>query len=138
MHYGTVSIRLQSMASALASKASVPLATVLPIASRTAPLQLVRISWPSLHQRLILRSNERATQLRHYSGNPRVRPREPATASEKLDSSTKKGRISVLDRMGANRTTKIVIIVFLSIYGTMETLFYANAAYRYFSKENSE
>lgn len=77
-------------------------------------------------------------QLRHNSGNPRVRPEAPATASKKPASSKKEGRLSVLDRMGANRTTKIVIIVFFSIYGTMETLFYANAAYRYFSKEKSE
>lgn len=40
--------------------------------------------------------------------------------------------------MGANRNTKIVIIVFLSIYGTMETLFYANATYRYFLKEEMQ
>lgn len=39
--------------------------------------------------------------------------------------------------MGANRTTKIFIIVFLSIYGTMETLFYASAACRYFSTEET-
>ena len=37
--------------------------------------------------------------------------------------------------MGATRTVKIVVIGFLCIYGTMETVFYANAAYRYFTKK---
>lgn len=97
----------------------------------------VRVSQPSLHQHLLLRPNA-ATQLRRLGDNPRIRPQNSATASEKPDSSKKGGRLSVLDRMGANRTTKIIIIVFLSIYGTMETIFYANAAYRYFSTQNSE
>lgn len=107
------------------------------MASRTAPVKHVRVSEPPLHQRLFMRPNA-ATQLRHLGDNPRIRPQASATASEKPDLSKKGGRLSVLDRMGANRTTKIVIIVFLSIYGTMETIFYANAAYRYFSKEGSE
>lgn len=43
-------------------------------------------------------------------------------------------RQSVLDRMGATRNVKIAVIVFLCIYGTMETIFYAGVLYRYFTK----
>lgn len=125
------------MASALASKASTPLAILLSMASKELHVKHLRVNQPFLHQRLLMRPNA-ATQLRHLGDNSRIRHRASATASEKPESSKKGGRLSVLDRMGANRTTKIVIIVFLSIYGTMETIFYANAAYRYFSKQNSE
>lgn len=44
-------------------------------------------------------------------------------------------RQSVLDRMGATRTVKIVVIVFICIYGTMETIFYGAALYRYLTKK---
>lgn len=114
-----------------------PLATILPMASTTLHTKHVLVNQPSLHRRLLMRPNP-AMQLRHLGGNSRIRPQASATASKKPDSLKKEGRLSVLDRMGANRTTKIVIIVFLSIYGMMETIFYANAAYRYFSKEDNE
>lgn len=96
------------------------------------------MSQSALHQCLSSRPDQAAMQLRHLGGNPRDRIQASVTVSEKSTSSTKQSRLSVLDRMGANRTTKIVIIVFLCIYGMMETMFYANAAYRYFSKEDRE
>lgn len=96
------------------------------------------MSQSSLHPYLSSRPDQAAMQLRHLGSGPRDRTQASSTASEKPASSIKGGRLSVLDRMGANRTTKIVIIVFLCVYGTMETIFYANAAYRYFSKEDRE
>lgn len=126
------------MSSALASKASTPLATLLHTASKTAHPKHVGMSNACPNRRLVFAPNRVGMHLRHLSGSPQDRPQANATASEKTASSKKQGRLSVLDRMGANRTTKIVIIVFLSIYGTMETIFYANAAYRYFSKEEGE
>jgi hypothetical protein len=136
-HRGTVPVKPQAMSSALANKTSAALAALPPIASRAGHTRHIHVSQLSTHHRFSLRPNA-ATQLRHIGGYPGSRPQGPATASEKPASAKKEGRLSVLDRMGANRTTKIVIIVFLSIYGTMETIFYANAAYRYFSKEESE
>ena len=121
----------------LAYKASTPLAALLRTPSRTGHAEHLRMTRFSLPNHLILRPNA-ATQLRHLGGNSQVRPQTSATASDKPASQKKEGRLSVLDRMGANRTTKIVIIVFLSVYATMETLFYANAAYRYFSKEEGD
>lgn len=126
------------MLTAVTSEASMPMAAFLPMALRTAHVRHVRVGQPPLCQSFLLQSNRMRSQLRHLSGSTPGRSPGRATASEKPAPPKKEGRLSVLDRMGANRTTKIVIIVFLSIYGTMETLFYANAAYRYFSKENSE
>lgn len=138
LHHETVTIWPQAMCSALTTKSSGPLATLLPRRSRTALVRHTRMNQSSLYQCLSWRPDQAAMQLRHLSGNPRDRIQASVTASEKPAPSTKQSRLSVLDRMGANRTTKIVIIVFLCIYGTMETIFYANAAYRYFSKEDSE
>lgn len=126
------------MCSALVSKTSGPLATLLPRASRTAPAGHIRAGQPSLHQRLFSQPYQAGIQLRNLGGDTQDRTQASHSTSENPASSMKGGRLSVLDRMGANRTTKIVIIVFLSIYGTMETIFYANAACRYFSKEDGE
>ncbi|KAK2598612.1 hypothetical protein N8I77_012008 [Diaporthe amygdali] len=120
----------------MALKKSAPLATLLPTVPRRGHVNRVGVNRPILHQHFPFRTPT-ATQLRQLSENHKSRAEASATASEKTASARKEGRISVLDRMGANRTTKIVIIVFLSVYGTMETLFYANAAYRYFSKEDA-
>lgn len=138
LHHGFVTIRPQAMCSALTSKSSGPLATLIPRTSRTVLMRHVRMSQSSLHQCLSSRPDQAAMQLRHLGSNPRDRIQASVTTPKKPASSTKQSRLSVLDRMGANRTTKIVIIVFLCIYGTMETIFYANAAYRYFSKEDGE
>lgn len=40
--------------------------------------------------------------------------------------------IPILDRMGATTTVKLTVIIFLSVLGTMETIFYVKAALRYF------
>ncbi|KAL1852343.1 hypothetical protein Daus18300_012238 [Diaporthe australafricana] len=123
------------MSSAIASKVSAALATLANTASeRTGHASYANAIIPTRSHRNRIFFTPKS-QRRHLSDGPQVRPQASATASKRPVPSTKEGRLSVLDRMGANRTTKIVIIVFLSIYGTMETLFYANAAYRYFSKE---
>ncbi|KJF60800.1 uncharacterized protein CIMG_12134 [Coccidioides immitis RS] len=41
-------------------------------------------------------------------------------------------RVPILDQLGASRPVKITIIICLCIFGTMETVFYAKAAMRYF------
>lgn len=75
-------------------------------------------------------------QLRRLSQRPQDPNKPPSTPAEETaqESSNHKPQ-SVLDRMGATRTVKIVVIVFFCIYATMETIFYASALYRYLSKK---
>ena len=47
-------------------------------------------------------------------------------------------QIKVLDQLGASRGVKIVVIICLSIFGTMETIFYAKAALRYFYPQRDD
>lgn len=139
-HQGSVFVKPPPMSSALATKlpAALRQAAIVPFASRAGHARQIHVSRPSTNHQHHLSGPIAATQIRHLGSDSKSQPQASATASGKADSTKKEGRQSVLDRMGANRTTKIVIIVFLSIYGTMETIFYVNAAYRYFSKEESE
>ncbi|KAI3397083.1 hypothetical protein diail_11225 [Diaporthe ilicicola] len=125
------------MSSALATKTSTPLVTIFPfVSSSVESTGFARVGSLAFRQRH-LRPGV-GTQLRQLGSGPQARPQASATAPREPASSKNEGRLSVLDLMGANRTTKLVIIVFLSVYGTMETFFYANAAYRYFSKDDDE
>lgn len=78
---------------------------------------------------------------RRYTTLDKSRPQNPPQqhpVSEKknnADPEPKQQRQSLLDQMGATRNVKIAVIIFLCIYGTMETVFYAGALYRYLSKE---
>lgn len=59
--------------------------------------------------------------------------RQPPSASETQSKPAPSWpQIKVLDDLGATRGVKIFILVCLSIYGTMETIFYTKAIMRYF------
>lgn len=62
-------------------------------------------------------------------------PKSSAHSSSEPGAGAQPKRQSTLDRMGATRTVKIVVIVFICIYGTMETIFYAGALYRYLNNK---
>lgn len=47
-------------------------------------------------------------------------------------------RQSTLGRLGATRRVKIVVLIFLAIYGTMEGIFYTTWLYRYFTNKKTE
>lgn len=76
---------------------------------------------------------------RRLGGSDKPRRAEPPKSSAHSSSEPGAGaqpkRQSALDRMGATRTVKIVVIVFICIYGTMETIFYASALYRYLNNK---
>lgn len=87
----------------------------------------------SQHPHSAIRSYRRYTtqdQSRHQDPLRQL----PVSGKNQKASGPATRRQSVLDRMGATRNIKIAVIVFLCIYGTMETIFYAGVLYRYFTK----
>lgn len=136
-------VRLMSLrrASALSSSAQVPQA------KRSMPTEIpyhLRCSSPGVNL-----SFTRAVS--QHTGEPRASA-EPDTSTSaslaKPESSKafawKKLAALVdqlgapLDKLGATRTVKVVVIVFLSIFGTLETVFYAKAAMRWLAPPQEE
>jgi hypothetical protein len=82
----------------------------------------------SQFQTLHLFSTQQVRHSERRSENTQQRP-----ISDKLGSKpASQGPLATLDKLGATRTVKVVIIIFISILGTMETIFWFNAAWRYF------
>ncbi|KUI63269.1 hypothetical protein VP1G_11500 [Cytospora mali] len=126
---------MPSQSLTLPSKTAALLTARLSPTSRIGYTKRTGVSSSDPHQRLLLHPYV-ATQLCRLSEGHKDQPQTFISTSEKPASSPEHGRVSLLDRMGANRTTKIVIVVFLCIYGTMETIFYVTAAYRHLSKRS--
>lgn len=76
-----------------------------------------------------------AIPVRRISQGPQGSDQPPVSNKCSAEPSAKPKRQSILDQMGATRTVKIVVIVFISIYATLETIFYAKALYHYFHKK---
>lgn len=77
---------------------------------------------------------KRLLQARHVSGGNGKPATDPIAPGKKQQASSKRwlSFLDDLDMMGASRPVKIVIVVAISVLGTMETIFYFQAAKRYF------
>ncbi|OIW23554.1 hypothetical protein CONLIGDRAFT_637515 [Coniochaeta ligniaria NRRL 30616] len=111
----------------------------------TTSRQLLSIVPTAIQHRLLLRSlAATSVHLRHLSQRPQAAEQtSPSTSATdgtaaQNSSAVKPKPQSTLDRLGATRTVKIVIIVFLCIYGTMEGIFYTTWLYRYFTNKSME
>lgn len=113
--------------------------------SSTAYARVPALGSTAVRNRLMLRSlAATGMPLRHVSQHPegvdQTSPLASATESRTSHqkSAVKPKRQSALDRLGATRTVKVVIIVFLCIYGTMEGIFYTTWLYRYLTNKGME
>ncbi|CAJ2508009.1 Uu.00g091950.m01.CDS01 [Anthostomella pinea] len=76
-------------------------------------------------------STRQLSKTQHGSSQHGSDPSKPQSPDDPLPSFS-------FDGLGMSRNVKIVVIVVLSIFGTMETVFWAKAIWRWWNKEEEE